>query len=161
MMSKEVDIPIKFSVRLTPDEIESIMRHYFKHSSFIMAPMGGDYSNGFIQAAFQIEPRAFVRGYEVDSQVGYIGRISIPKQYESIYEIVFKEPVLHPLVVKNDISICAIMRFRIFDLCQLYQDRIYNGIDLPDPLPNDAEGSYTYPIKEWNPPLSNIKEENK
>lgn len=160
-MSKEFDIPIKFSVRLTPDEIESLMRHYFKDSSFIMAPMGGDYSDGFMQAAFQIEPRAYVRGYEVDSDVGYIGHISIPKQYEAIYEIVFKEPVLHPLVVKNDIGICEIMRFRIFDLCQLYQDKIYNGIDLPDPLPNDAEGLYTYPIKEWNPLLSNIKEENK
>lgn len=160
MMSKEVDIPIRFSVRFTPDEIESLMRHYFKDSSFIMAPMGGDYSNGFIQAAFQIEPCVYIRGYEVDSDVGYIGHISIPKQYEAIYETVFKEPVLHPLVVKN--GICAIMmRFRIFDLCQLYQDRIYNGIDLPDPLPNDAEGSYTYPIKEWKPLLSNIKEENK
>lgn len=160
MMSKEVDIPIKFSVRLTPDEIESLMRHYFKNSSFIMAPMGGDYSNGITQEAFQIEPRAYIRGYEVDSDVGYIGRISIPKQYEAIYETVFKEPVLHPLVVKK--GICAIMmRFRIFDLCQLYQDRIYNGIDLPDPLPNDVEGSYTYPVKEWNPPLLNIKEENK
>lgn len=157
-MSKEVDIPMKFSVRLIPNEIESLMRHYFKHSSFIMAPMGGDYSNGFTEP-FQIDPCAFVRGYEVNSQVGYIGRISIPKQYEAIYETVFKEPVLHPLVVKK--GICAIMRFRIFDLCQLYQDRIYNGIDLPDPLPNDVVSSYTYPIKEWNPPLSNIKEEIK
>ena len=154
-MSKEVDIPIKFSVRLSPNEVESLMRHYFKHSSFIMAPMCGDYSNGFTEPS-QIYPCAYVRGYEVDSEVGYIGRISIPKQDEAIYETVFKEPVLHPLVVKKGIGL--IMRFRIFDICQLYQDRIYNGIYLPDPLPNDVVGSYTYPIKEWNPPLSNIKE---
>lgn len=154
-MSKEVDIPIKFSVRLSPNEVESLMRHYFKHSSFIMAPMCGDYSNGFTEPS-QIDPCAYVRGYEVDSEVGYIGRISIPKQDEAIYETVFKEPVLHPLVVKKGIGL--IMRFRIFDICQLYQDRIYNGIYLPDPLPNDVVGSYTYPIKEWNPPLSNIKE---
>ena len=134
------DIPIKFSVRLTPNEIKQLMRHKFKHSSTIMVPMGGGYSND-IQALSLTEPCAFVRDYEVDSEAGYIGRIVIPEQYLDIYKAVFKEPVLHPLVVVKK-GICSIMRFHIFDLCQLYQDRIYNGIYLPNPL-------------------SNIKEENK
>ena len=146
-MGKEVDIPIKFSVRTTPEQVKELLGDHltFIFLSSIVTPMFG--GKGELRV-LPSDPCVLITGYEVNDELGYIAHADIPNSYEEYFAI-FRNPVIHPIIYSDENG-NHITVFRVLDICQLYQDRIYDGIHYPD---NKCDGC-DETVKMWNPPPS-------
>lgn len=147
-MNKRTKIPIKFSIRTTPKQVkEELLGNHltFIFLSSIIAPMFGGKDDLRVLPS---DPCVFITGYEVNDENGYIARVNIPHSYEE-YFAMFKNPVIHPIIYSDEKG-NHLTVFRVLDICQLYQDRIYDGIHYPD---NKCDGC-DETVKMWNPPPS-------
>lgn len=144
---KSVNIPIKFSVRITPEQVKELLedRLSFIAVNSIIAPMFGGKDELKVLPS---DPCVFITGYEVNDEHGYVVHANIPDPYEELFTI-FKNPVIHPIIYSDENGY-HITVFRVFDMCQLYQDRIYDGIHYPDNKCNGCDET----VKLWNPPPS-------